>query len=75
MEISLCAIANAKNVKRSRFGDKFIERNLIGAVSLNTMNIFFLRIAIYVAFHDFVKYHEDFPCIIVLIVFISHSHI
>lgn len=40
--------ANAKTLSRS--GDKFIEWNLIGTVSLNTTNIFFLRITICVTF-------------------------
>lgn len=41
MEISRRAIANAKTLKPSSgLGDKFIERNLIGAVSLNTTDIF-----------------------------------
>lgn len=34
MEISRCAIANAKTLNAFRLGDKFIERNLIGAVSV-----------------------------------------
>lgn len=60
MEISRRAIANAKTLNALRLGDKFIERNLISAVSLNTTNIFFLRVTIYVAFMSSLRNKQRF---------------